>query len=146
MKHSFELRVRSWESKKKAPNSELRTLNSHGFTLLEVMVAVSIMATVLVILLGLQSRTMQDVAQAEHITTATLLAKRMMVDVIVSKNRLPVEETGDFKDEDKFKDYTWKKTLSQIPLFSTVFITEIRIAVLWKEGTHQEMVELVDYE
>ena len=146
MKHSFELRVRSWESKKKAPNSELRTPNSHGFTLLEVMVAVSIMATVLVILLGLQSRTMQDVAQAEHITTATLLAKRMMVDVIVSKKWLPVEETGDFKDEDKFKDYTWKKTLSQIPLFSTVFITEIRIAVLWKEGTHQEMVELVDYE
>ncbi|MGC1454337.1 MAG: prepilin-type N-terminal cleavage/methylation domain-containing protein [Nitrospirota bacterium] len=117
-----------------------------GFTLLEVMVAVSIMATVLVILLGLQSRTMQDVAQAEQITTATLLAKRMMVDVIVSKNWLPVEETGDFKDEDKFKDYAWKKTLSQIPLFSTVFITEIRIAVLWKEGTHQEMVELVDYE
>jgi hypothetical protein len=70
----------------------------------------------------------------------------MMVDVIVSKNWLPVEEAGDFKDEDNFKDYTWKKTLSQIPLFSTVFITEIRIAVLWKEGTHQEMVELVDYE
>ncbi len=117
-----------------------------GFTLLEVMVAVSIMATVLVILLGLQSRTMQDVAQAEHITTATLLAKRMMVDVIVSKNRQPVEEAGDFKDEDNFKDYTWKKTLSQIPLFSTVFITEIRIAVLWKEGTRTELVELVDYE
>lgn len=117
-----------------------------GFTLLEVMVAVSIMATVLVILLGLQSRTMQDVAQAEHITTATLLAKRMMVEVIVSKNWLPVEVAGDFKDEDKFKDYTWKKTLSQIPLFGTVFITEIRIAVLWKEGTRTELVELVDYE
>jgi prepilin-type N-terminal cleavage/methylation domain-containing protein len=146
MKHSYELRVRSWESKRKTSNAELQTPNSHGFTLLEVMVAVSIMATVLVILLGLQSRTMQDVAQAEHITTATLLAKRMMVDVIVSKNWLPVEEAGDFKDEDKFKDYTWKKTLSQIPLFGTVFITEIRIAVLWKEGTRAELVELVDYE
>jgi general secretion pathway protein I len=127
-------------------HSALVTPNSKGFTLLEVMVAVSIMAMVLVTLLGLQSRTMQDVAQADHITTATLLAKRMMVEVIVSKKWQPVEEDGDFKDEDNFKDYTWKKTISQIPLLSSVFITEIRIAVLWKEGTRQEMAELVDYE
>jgi general secretion pathway protein I len=146
MKHSFELRVRSRESRKKTPNSELRTTNSHGFTLLEVMVAVAIMATVLVTLLGLQSRTMQDVTKAERITTATLLAKRMMVDSIVSKKLEPVQEDGDFKDEDSFKDYAWKRTISQIPLFSTVFVTEIRIAVLWMEGTRQEMVELVDYE
>jgi Tfp pilus assembly protein PilV len=110
------------------------------------MVAVAIMAMVLVTLLGLQNRTMQDVTQAEHITTATMLAKRMMVDTIVSKKREPVEEDGDFKDEDNYKDYAWKRTISQIPLVSTVFITEIRIAVLWMEGTRQEMVELVDYE
>jgi prepilin-type N-terminal cleavage/methylation domain-containing protein len=128
------------------PHSAFRNPKSKGFTLLEVMVAVSIMAMVLVTLLGLQSRTMQDVTQAEHITTATLLAKRMMVDSIVSKKWQPVEEDGDFKDEDNFKDYAWKRTISQIPLFSTVFITEIRIAVLWMEGTRQEMVELVDYE
>ena len=128
------------------PQSAIRNPKSKGFTLLEVMVAVSIMATVLVTLLGLQNRTMQDVTQAEHITTGTLLAKRMMVDAIVSKKWQPVEEDGDFKDEDNFKDYTWKKTISRIPLFSTVFITEIRIAVLWKEGARQEMVELVDYE
>ncbi len=127
-------------------HSALVTPNSKGFTLLEVMVAVAIMSMVLVTLLGLQSRTMQDVAQAEHITTATMLAKRMMVDVIVSKKWQPVEEDGDFTGEDNFKDYAWKRTISQIPLFSTVFITEIRIAVLWTEGTRQEMVELVDYE
>jgi general secretion pathway protein I len=128
------------------PQSAIQHPKSKGFTLLEVMVAVAIMAMVLVTLLGLQSRTMQDVTQAEHITTATMLAKRMMVDSIVSKKREPVQEDGDFKDEDNFKDYAWKRTISQIPLFSTVFITEIRIAVLWMEGTRQEMVELVDYE
>ena len=110
------------------------------------MVAVSIMAMVLVTLLGLKNRTMQDVAQAEHITTATMLAKRMMVDTIVSKKSQPVEEDGDFKDEGNFKDYTWKKTISLIPLFNNVSITEIRLAVLWQEGARQEMVELVDYE
>jgi len=127
-------------------HSALVTPNLKGFTLLEVMVAVAIMSMVLVTLLGLKNRTMQDVALAEHITTATLLAKRMMVDVIVSKNLQPVEVDGDFTGEDNFKDYAWKKTISLIPLFNNVSITEIRVAVLWMEGTRQELVELVDYE
>ncbi len=149
MTPSFELRVRSWESTKKTPASELRTPNLYGFTLLEVMVAVSIMAMVLVTLLGLKNRTMQDVALAEHITTATMLAKRKMVETITTnptKKWLPVEEEGGFENEDNFKDYTWKTTISLIPLFNNVSITEIRAAVLWKEGTRQEMVGLVDYE
>jgi len=142
MKHRFELRVRSSESKKKTPNPEHRTPNSHGFTLLEVMVAVSIMAMVLVTLLGLKNRTMQDVALAEHITIATMLAKRTMVDSILVKPRLPAEEEGEFPEEE-FKDYAWKKAISPTPLAQ---IMEVRIAVLWKEGTRQETVELVSYE
>lgn len=113
-----------------------------GFTLLEVMVAVSIMAMVLVTLLGLKNRTMQDVALAGHITTATLLAKRTMVDSIMVKPRLPAEDEGVFPEEE-YKDYTWKKTIAPTPL---VNIMEVRVAVLWKEGTRPEMVELVGYE
>ena len=131
------------------PNSEFRIPHSKGFTLLEVMVAVSIMAMVLVTLLGLKNRTMQDVMVAEHITTATMLAKREMVKTIstnLMKKWLPDEQEGVFVDEEYFGDYTWKRTISLIPLFNDVFITEIRVAVLWKEGTRQEMVELVDYE
>ena len=121
-----------------------------GFTLLEVMVAVVIMATVLVSLIGLKNRSMQDVMLAEHMTTATLLAKRMMVQTLPPKGT--VEEEGDFSDEEDLKDlenykeYTWKKTISRIPLSETKFIYEVRIAVLWKEGARQEQVELVSYE
>jgi prepilin-type N-terminal cleavage/methylation domain-containing protein len=121
----------------------------NGFTLLEVMMAVSIMALVLVTLLGLKNRTTQNVALADHITTATMLAKRLMVDTMIKnplKKWMPDEEVGDFADEEYFKDYTWKKTISLIPLFNNAVITEIRIAVLWKEGARQEMVELVDCE
>jgi len=113
-----------------------------GFTLLEVMVAVSIMALVLVTLLGLKNKTMQDVMMADHITTATLLAKRLMTDTIMIKPRLPLEDEGEFSEEE-FKGYAWKKTISFTPLSQ---IMEVRIAVLWKEGTRQEMVELVGYE
>jgi type II secretion system protein I len=131
------------------PNASPRTPHGfNGFTLLEVMVAVAIMSMVLVTLLGLKNRTMQDVALADHMTTATMLAKRKMVDTIGigTKSFPPVEDDGDFTGEEYFSDYAWKRSISKIPLFGTVFVTEIRIAVLWKEGTRQEMVELVDYE
>jgi len=134
---------------RRAPNSECRTPNSSGFTLLEVMVAVSIMAMVLVTLLGLKNRSMQDVMAAEHITTATMLAKREMAKIItthLSSNWTPDEQEGDFTGEEYFSGYTWKKTISLIPLFGSTVVTDIRVAVLWKEGTRQEMVELVDYE
>ena len=130
------------------PGSRVQATD-HGFTLLEVMVAVSIMALVLVTLLGLKNKSMQDVMLAEHMTTATLLAKRVMTETRTankSKKWLPVEEEGEFADEENFKDYTWKKTVSLIPFINNVIITEIRVAVLWNEGTRQEMVELVGYE
>ena len=99
--------------------SELRipNPNSHGFTLLEVMVAVSIMATVLVTLLGLQNRTMQDVALAEHITTATMLAKRMMVEAS-GPDRLPVEEDGDFTDEENLKTTPGRRPFHRSPFLA----------------------------
>lgn len=130
---------------KRVPPNHQSSIIDHrpaGFTLLEVMVAVSIMATVLVSLLGLKNRSMQDVALEGHITTATVLAKRTMVDVLFSKPSQPAEDEGAFPEEE-YKDYTWKKTISPTPF---VQIMEVRVAVLWKEGERPEMVELVSYE
>jgi type II secretion system protein I len=121
-----------------------------GFTLLEVMVAVVIMATVLVSLIGLKNRSMQDVMLAEHITMATLLARNKMMDSITlvtsGKLRPPIEDEGDFPDDDSLKAYTWKRAVSKMPLPNGNFITEIRVATLWKEGSREEQVELVSYE
>jgi general secretion pathway protein I len=126
------------------PQSAFRNPHSKGFTLLEVMVAVVIMATVLVTLIGLKNRSMQDVKLAEHMTTATLLAKRVMLETIV-KRQQPVEDEGDFPDEESYKGYSWKRTVTKVPL-PNIDIKEYRIAVLWKEGTREESVELVSYE
>jgi general secretion pathway protein I len=124
-------------------NVELRTLNFRGFTLLEVMVAVAIMSMVLVTLLGLSNSSTENVVLMEHMTTATMLAKRALVErTTESKSTTPGEEEGTFPEE-QFKDYAWKKTIIPTNYFN---VMEIRIAVLWKEGTRQEMVELVDYE
>ena len=117
-----------------------------GFTLLEVMIAVAILALVIVSLLGLKNRSMQDVMKAEHITTATLLAKRMMNEALVKTPLVIAEEEGDFPEEvygNQYRDYRWKKAVSDTKYPQ---VKELRIAVLWKEGERDEMVELVSYE
>ena len=122
-------------------------IHFNGFTLLEVMVAVAILGMVLVTLLGVKNRSMQDVALAEHITTATLLAKREMTDMLLRSSgtgTIGSETEGEFAEEE-FESYTWKKTVETITPFENVRIIEMRVAVLWKEGERQEMVELKSY-
>ncbi len=106
------------------------------------MVAVMILGFVIVSLLGLKNRSMQDVMVAERMTSATLLAKRVMTETLLSRLLVPTEEDGEFPEEE-FKGYTWKKVIAATPLPS---VMEVRIAVLWKEGDREEQVELVSYE
>ncbi len=135
-------KVRRWEGDRTATWLPWSIIpHSKGFTLLEVMVAVAILGFVLVSLLGLASRSEQDVMLAERITTATLLAKGKMTEAL-TKPLVPAEDEGEFEEED-FKDYTWKKIISPTPVEK---LLEVRVAVLWKEGERQEMVELVSYE
>ena len=123
----------------------------NGFTLLEVMVAVAILGMVLVTLIGLQNRGMEDVMLADHITTATLLAKRKMNEILVTAvtastgTIVQKEDEGEFPEEE-FKDYWWKHSISQLQPLANVQVTEVIVAVLWKEGERQEMVELKSYE
>jgi type II secretion system protein I len=115
---------------------------SRGFTLLEVMLAVVIMAIVLVSLLGLKNRSAQDVLLAERMTTATLLAKRVMTETLLIKPLLPLEKDGEFAEEE-FAAYAWRKAVSPTPVPQ---VMEVRVAVLWREGEREEQVELVSYE
>ncbi len=116
--------------------------NNSGFTLLEVMVAVAILAFVFVSLQGLNNRSVQDVMLSKRITTATLLARRVMTETLLATPLVQKEDKGDFPEED-FKEYSWQITITPTPV---KFLMEVRIGVLWKEGDRQEMVELVSYE
>lgn len=119
-----------------------RRPNPRGFTLLEIMVAVAIMGFVLVSLIGIKNRTMQDVSYARHVTIATMLAKRAMADLVIVKPRATLEEEGQFPEE-QFKDFAWKKIVAATPLEQ---IKEVRVTVQWSEAGRPEQVELVSYE
>lgn len=147
-KRNSEYKTRRTARKKNVPHSTFRIPHLQGFTLLEVMIAVAILAMVLVTLLGVKNTSAKNVMLSERITTATLLAKRMMTEMLVTAGTGTVvqkENEGEFPEEE-FKDYTWKTAIAPVPLDINVNITAVRVAVLWKEGERQEQVELVSYE
>jgi len=131
--------------KKHAPTFVRCFSYSAGFTLLEVMVAVAILAMVLVTLMGVKNRSMEDVMLADHITTATMLAKRKMTEVLLSGQLSQKEDAGEFPEEE-FTGYTWKQDIAFIQPIENMQITEVRVQVLWKQGQRQEMVELLSYQ
>lgn len=75
-----------------------------GFTLLEVMVAISILAIALTVLLGNQSQSMRLAEESRFAFTSSLLIKEKLADFQISGEELSNAE-GDFGED--FPGYLW---------------------------------------
>lgn len=91
----------------------MRRLAQRGFTLLEVMVGLAILAVGLVAIIGINGGTLRSHAYAKRLTVATLLARSKMADIeshfIKEGFTSDFDQTmeGDFSDEG-WSDFRWK--------------------------------------
>ena len=111
-----------------------------GFTLLEVMVALAIVAIALVALLGLGNRSIAVNARLQKITQATLLAQQRMTEVEIEAagNAMGVfGEAGVF--DEPFAEYRWRVTFEDTPLPNLAMVT---VTVAWGNEERNEMVDL----
>jgi general secretion pathway protein I len=83
-----------------------------GFTLIEMMVAVSIIAIVLTAVYRLHSQTLLMTIGARFYTVAPLLAQNKLVDIELSSAQELAQGTGDFGKD--FPDYTWEVTFDDV--------------------------------
>ena len=96
--------------------------NNPGFTLLEVMIAVAILAVSLMALMSLQSQALLASARAEKISISTWLAQQKMAEILleiekgVLKGEFPdeKEEQGNF--ENQFPDFFWRLKITRVEL------------------------------
>ncbi|MCE9535464.1 MAG: prepilin-type N-terminal cleavage/methylation domain-containing protein [Nitrospirae bacterium] len=128
-------------------------VNERGFTLLEVLIALGILALALPILLGLRNWDLDLHARAKELTTATVLAQEKLIETEMGM-LLPLGETGgEFQSiplgsqataetTNRPADYRWKRIVSPTPL---PIVQEVKIQVLWPRGTTEEMVEVSTY-
>jgi len=91
-----------------------------GFTLLEVMAAVAILALTLVVLLSVISNNMRATAHARMLTTATFLARGKIVsleDSLIEKGFQDLDENddGNFADQG-FREFSWTTAIEKIQL------------------------------
>jgi general secretion pathway protein I len=82
-----------------------------GFTLLEVLVALSIVAIVLVSVYRLQSQTIELNTRSRFDTIAPLLAQQKLSDTLLDLENA-ASESGDFGED--YPGYTWQVTVSDV--------------------------------
>jgi general secretion pathway protein I len=91
-----------------------------GFTLLEIMVALAILAMTLVVLLEIITNNVRATNHSKMTTAATFLARGKMVDLeddIIANGFVDTDESanGTFKDQG-FPDYLWESLIERVEL------------------------------
>jgi general secretion pathway protein I len=111
-----------------------------GFTLLEVMIAVAILALVAVAFLRAQASSIRLIDESVQISMATLLAKERMAELESRGFPEPGDSSG--PGGEVFPSFRWEYKIS------TTEIPNVRkalVRVLWAEGDLQRNMELTAY-
>ena len=116
-----------------------------GFTLLEVLVAVAIVAIALVTFMGLHLRSLDATIRAQDLTTAVLLAQGKMATMGEFPNT--GEEQGKFEGPE-LERFQWatavtEHTLDALDGGQTVTVRRSEVTVFWADGqqTHHYTLE-----
>ncbi|MGE5843774.1 MAG: type IV pilus modification PilV family protein [Syntrophaceae bacterium] len=99
-----------------------------GFTLLEVMIAMAILATVLVTVFHSQSQSIAMANESRAMTSLALLAQSRMAEVEGQQNLSTGQTSGKFGDD--FPDYSWTVGITQPPGPGSSYLRKIEVTVI----------------
>ena len=127
--------------------------DGRGFTLLEVLIAMAILALALPVLLGLRNWDLNLHSRAADITAATMLAQEKLIEAELLPLYPIGETTGDFRNPppgyqvpgdiaDRAERYRWKRVITTTPLPA---VREVKIQILWQQGATDEVLEASTY-
>ncbi len=102
----------------------------HGFTLIEVMVSLAVIAIALVGLLGLQHQTLQSVVRANEMSKAALLAQDLMTQAETGPFPPLGTTSGNFESmfPRQFPNFRWEQSVEPSAVFPDVRKVRIRIS------------------
>lgn len=117
------------------PNPQHPAPNS-GFTLLEVLVAMAVLAVALVCLLGLHNRSLLLSMRAQRLSTATLLVQEMLTRTQLEGESALRVTAGDFAElhPGQYPEFRWYRTLRPTQLEG---LWELRVGVSWGERENE---------
>ena len=123
----------------------MKILHNRGFTLLEVMIAVALLAVALVTLLGSQSQSVSYANSAKFETMAALLAQSKMSEMLIQDAESLSSDSGAFGDE--YPGYAWEATVSDLSIEGldaiSEYLKQIDLSVTW--GVFSYNIRLYHY-
>ena len=122
-----------------------KNLHNKGFTLLEVMIAVALIAVALVALLGSQSQSVSFANSAKFETMAALLAQSKMSEITIQNASSLSSDSGDFGDD--YPGYEWEAKVSDVFIEGVEglsdYLKQIDLTVTW--GVFSYNIRLYHY-
>lgn len=114
----------------------MKRANAKGFTLMEIMVAMAILAIALVSVYRLHSQSISMATDSRFMTTAALLAQSKMVEMETVSLLSNKSESGDFGPD--YPQYTWRVDIgdTQLPQFKKIEVTVINKLFI-RRGTYK---------
>jgi len=110
-----------------------KNLSNKGFSLLEVMIAVALIAIALTALLGSQSQSVSFANSAKFETMAALLAQSKMSEIAMQEADELSGDSGDFGDD--YPGYAWEATVSDISIEGvdniSDYLKQVDLTVTW---------------
>ena len=115
-----------------------------GFTLLEVMIAIGILAIGLIVLLQTHVMNLKMIAHSQLSMKAMLLAERRIAEIEAGGVKTIGETEGDFEE---FPEFYWREVVTPFSIGNEVLggVSRVEVIVSWEEGSGEEEVKLVTY-
>jgi len=99
-------------------------LSGAGFSLLELMVCLAIMAIAFTSALGLQSSSLTRLTEARFRSVACLLAQKKIAEVEIADPDSLVSDSGDFGDD--YPEFKWNLVIEDITLFEDTSVGDFK--------------------
>ena len=120
------------------------TRSKSGFTLLEVMIALAIIAGALVVILHCHLIGVNLANRVKGISLASLLAQEKMEEIEMELALEEGEEEGDFEE---YPGFQWRVVVSRAELFEEEIevLKKATVTVCWFDGRDGQELEVVSY-
>jgi general secretion pathway protein I len=118
---------------------------ARGFTLLEVMVALAVIATAFTALLGLHVRNLRLAAREQAYTQALLLARSLITEVELGGFPEVSINEGDFEESHpgRYPGFRWQRTVSDFGIIPDTREVTVRVIPNGDEGAASELTVFV---
>jgi len=109
---------------------------NQGFTLLEIIICLGLIALVLVAVFHLQAQNLDLQSEAQFMTTATCLLQERLSRIQSQETIEEGTNSGDFGED--YPDYTYTQEVSEVPDTETLYKVKVSV-ILERENARKDL-------